>query len=397
MKNTTRATQTREKRANSIPSHKRIDRLKAREIVESLRLGIVPHGYIDEFTFGRDKETERVKKWLGKAEESSLVLIGEYGSGKTHFLDYIYSILLKEGWAISYVSLDPSELPLHRPKRIYEAILRTFRFKTRDRGFRDFLREVAARDKGHELDGHPYLGTVIRRIRSGTEDEYIWQWIEGKPILVGTPPMYDYSTCANIYCNILSGIGWAVKNVLELKGLVILFDEAEVIDSYWYTSYQSDKSWNFLKGLVLMANNSPHLKEERIAPFHLFPHPGRVFLGEKTGLRYPGMMRYLRYIWRAPCDIKLVLAFAPAYGVLEKAPINKMEWLGLSHLRKNYLKEIFARIVSIYEAAYRSRVEKKDILAMIPATNTRLFIKAAVEALDLVRFYPHDTLRNLLK
>jgi len=176
-----------------------------------------------------------------------------------------------------------------------------------------------------------------------------------------------------------------------------LFDEAEVIDSYWYTSYQADKSSNFLKGLVLMAGSSPDLKEERIAPFHLFPYGGRLFLGEKTGLRYSGLARYLRYVWRTPCDIKLVLAFVPAYGVLEQSPINKMTMLGLSHLRKNHLKEIFKRIVSVYEVAYRLRVEKNGILGRIPATNTRMFIKGTIEALDLVRFYPHDDLRNLLK
>ena len=35
-----------------------------------------------------------------------------------------------------------------------------------------------------------------------------------------------------IYIVILSGIGWAAKNILGLKGFLILFDEAENVDSY---------------------------------------------------------------------------------------------------------------------------------------------------------------------
>ncbi|MEA1869857.1 MAG: BREX system ATP-binding domain-containing protein [Euryarchaeota archaeon] len=137
------------------------ERFSTREIIEALRLGIVPHGQVDEFTFGRDYTISQIKEWLIRLGFGSLIVSGEYGVGKTHLLDYTYSSSLKRDWAVAMVALDPSELPLHRPKAIYEAIVRSFKFRTHNGGFREFLREIAASSKWHELQEHEYLGTVL--------------------------------------------------------------------------------------------------------------------------------------------------------------------------------------------------------------------------------------------
>ncbi|MBO3757598.1 MAG: DUF2791 family P-loop domain-containing protein, partial [Candidatus Brockarchaeota archaeon] len=118
------------------------EQLEARKIIEALRLGIVPQKYVEEFTFGREKEIKQIKSWLSNEDESSLILVGEYGVGKTHILEYLYSYLLKDNWAVSIVNLDPNELPFHKPKRVYEAIISSFRFG-KNRNFRDFLKEIS--------------------------------------------------------------------------------------------------------------------------------------------------------------------------------------------------------------------------------------------------------------
>ena len=71
------------------------ERFEARKIIEALRLGIVSHGQVDEFTFGRDKAIGQIKEWLNTQNRRSLIISGEYRVGKTHLLDYFYSSVLK--------------------------------------------------------------------------------------------------------------------------------------------------------------------------------------------------------------------------------------------------------------------------------------------------------------
>lgn len=372
------------------------EQLEARKIIEALRLGIVPQKYVEEFTFGREKEIEQIKSWLINGKESSLILVGEYGAGKTHLLEYLYSYLLKNNWAVSIVELDPNELPFHKPKRVYEAIVSSFRFGIKNGTFRDFLKEIAESEKYYELKDHQYLNVIIKELREGIESEYSFEWIEGKQI-VGNPPMFDYSTSANIYCNILSGIGWASKNILGLNGFVILFDEAETVDSFWYSSYQNDKSWNFLKGMLLMVSNRTELLDENISPFFTSPYSGKIYLGEKTGLQYGGHFPYLRYLWRAPTNIKLIFAFAPSYNILYKEPLNTLRKIEIKNLDEKHLEEISESIIRFYEYAYNFKLKQKNVLKRVPKDKTRMFIKGLVEALDLLRFYPNEKIEELLK
>jgi len=371
-------------------------KIEARKVIEALRLGIVPQKYVENFTFGREEELKQIKAWLENSEESSLILVGEYGVGKTHLLEYLYSFLIKNNWAVSFVELDPNELPFHKPKRIYEAITKSFRFRNVDVGFRDFLKEIARSNRFKELETHHYLKVAIDEIRNGMESEYTFEWIEGKPTLVGNPPMYDYSTCANIYCYILSGIGWASKNILGLNGFVILFDEAESVDSYWYTSYQNEKSWNFLKGILFTASNKVELVEEKISPFHIAPYGGKIYIGERTGLQYCGHLPNLRYIWKFPTNLKLIFAFSPSYNILEKEPISTLRKIEIRHIEEKYLREMIKSIIHIYEVAYEFKVRNRSFIEKLPTNKTRIFIKSLIEALDLMRYYPNESLEKLL-
>jgi len=154
---------------------------KFRRMIEAFRLGIVPHDCIEDFTFGRQAEAEVLRDWLNKQEESTLLVIGEYGTGKTHPLHYAYSYALREGFAVAYIEMDPHEAPFHKPKCVYSRLIRTFRYssqKTRqEKRFRDLLGEVLA--KGFFKD-HIYFSNLIGE----TSDETLWDWIEALESIV---------------------------------------------------------------------------------------------------------------------------------------------------------------------------------------------------------------------
>ena len=90
-----------------------------------------------------------------------------------------------------------------------------------------------------------------------TNIEDLWDWIEARESRAKPwgffsllPGLYDYSTAANIYCYLLSSLGWASREVLGLKGLLLVFDEAETVEMNFY-SQQAQNSRNFLRSLIL--------------------------------------------------------------------------------------------------------------------------------------------------
>jgi len=417
----------------------------ARNIIESLRLGIVPHKYIESFTFGREDEIELIKKWLEGNDDSSLIMSGEYGSGKTHFLEYIHSYALQNKWAVSLVSLDSNEVSFARPKALYEAIIRSFKFRSKNGDFREFLREMAKSNDSYKIDEHKYLGPIISKIRSEKDIEDYFEWIEGLskntyPIVQrkisksGFPsdiefiiegswiwvngntypvkeklkengfiwsnkrkawykrsdeskedrtylPLPSYATSANIYSYIISGIGWAAKNILHLNGFLILFDEAENVDSSMYTSYRGSASWKFLEGLILMASDNEILLSEEI-------YGATKGGGSETLLNYRVMNSDLiRYLWRIPSSVKLLFAFVMS-DILTNDILKMIKKVEIEHLGEDALREILKKITELYGKAYETKSNIKEA-PNIQQHRTRLFIKSLVEILDISRFYPN--------
>ncbi|KKN16993.1 hypothetical protein LCGC14_0970310 [marine sediment metagenome] len=378
-------------------SHVINNRFKPRKIIESLRLGIFPQDYIDSLTFGREREVRKILEWLKDPEEGALISYGEYGSGKTHFLEYIYYLALKENWAVSFVELRPNETPLHKPKAIYEKIINSFKYH-KNKNFETFLREIAENPNSNLINAHHHLGEIVRRIKGNTDFSFCWDWIKGRLNHSGSsiklPPISRFSTWANIICYVLSGIGYAAKNVLGLKGFLILFDEAENIDVSWYNNYQDQKGWNFLRGLILMAENNDQLLNELIKEQFSYTTKSKGTWGEKTKLQYCKKHPY-RYLWKKHCNIKSIFTFTPNLWIFNREPLLSLDKLELNNLKKEALQNVATKVADFYRAAYDFESNKKVYLNL-KQFNTRTYIKAIIEILDLIRFHPNKEIDDLI-
>ncbi len=359
--------------------------LEHRRMVEAFKLGIVPDQAVREFTFGRDDEVGFIREWLADPDRPLLLLIGEYGSGKTHLLEYVRWFALDAGYACSMVELDPNEAPLHRPKRVYAGLIRGFRYTDaggKVRGFRDFIRDLATRRTS--LKDHPFLAQPIQAAKSATESEDLWAWIEGQESW-RYPKLFDYSTSANLYCHILSGLSCGATE-LGLKGLLLLFDEAEILD-VGATSYQIQQGYNFLRGLTLVCKSARELKED-VGYEWRGQRPGRF--GAKSRLQYDGHYPSIPFIWRSPSNLKALFGFAPT-NQLDSTFLRSEERLEIESLSHNVLREVFQHICTVYQGAHnylpndtvRQRVFRhlRDGLG----DNTRMFMKTAIETMDLSR------------
>lgn len=371
-----------------------------RSIIEAFRLGGVPLYKVDNFHCGRQEELNIIQDWLVNGE-GCLRIEGEYGVGKSHLLEMSMNRALHDGWCVATIGIDPNEYSFHKPKNLYQGMIRSFSFIYEGRvgTFRDFIRLLITSNNHisvQKIKNHPFIGLLFKLSSASNQlDERIQNWIEGEG---GTyshmPRLYDTQVAANIYCNIISGLGWAAANILNMKGLLILFDEAESLDKSWYTSYQFKKSENTLRGLIMMANDDIDCRIESIVPLTSGYGRSAGQYGEKTNLQYCGQSRrYYPFLWEAKSHVKMIFSFVP--GMIDAMSknlslflyFNEIPQIQLDHLQEKDYHDLYKKILSVYATAYDYSTGL-DFFNYLPKNKTRTFVKSTVEALDLFRFYP---------
>ena len=372
------------------------EKFKFRRMIEAFRLGIVPCDCAEEFTFGRDEEMEQIAKWLGNPNQSTILIVGQYGTGKTHLLHCAISRALQNDYAVAWVEMDPNEAPFYKPKRVYCRLIQGFRYYSKQdgqlKGFRAFLKEALVKGAFKDHLFFKYLHKY--------EKDIIWDWIEGRESIVrpwgvdnslypDLPGLSDYSTAANTYCYLLSALGWAARVVLGLQGLLLVFDEAETVTAHIY-SYQFRKSKNFLRALICTANGDRRLLR---SPFQ----SGLDYLGIGIGPNTP-------FLYRVPSGLKMLFAFTSTDwnydseyrggGVYQRNPkiveIDATPKIDLRPLTDDAFKDVFEHICLLYDGAYgflAGDVTIDKIFRRVASESgrTRLFVKGSVEALDLAR------------
>ena len=84
-------------------------------------------------------------------------------------------------------------------------------------------------------------------------------------------------------------------------------------------------------------NNESLLKEVRENAIHKHP-TYKGWRGDYTNLQYCGYSQ-LPFLWREPCNVKIILAFAPT-EVLERELLENVDKMQLEHINK----EVFSKI-----------------------------------------------------
>jgi len=375
--------------------------LQAAMAVEAFRLGVVPSQSISEWTVGRNEEIARLTEFLHDHSEGAALVEGAYGAGKSHLLQFLANEAEKMGFAVATAGFDPSEASAAFPKKAYRHLVLGFRAVLDGRmlDFRGFWREVAARPAWRNVLGDHWLfSRVLTRLSAGEElPEADWEFIEarGAGRIGRKKTLYDYSTCANIYCNILSAAARAASEVLGMMGLLVLLDEAEIAGSVMYR-YQAQRGMNFFRGLVMTSNDDDILLEEDLVR-------AETLVGDKSGLIYSAH-HPVRYTTGIPTSLKVAFALTP--GTLQdefsraRDTITRVQ---VDVLSMDQLRELYRRICATYQATYGVKLDnaRRDRLFRLLYTtdriqSTRTFIKAVIEALDYVRFYPEGNVEEMV-
>ncbi|MBF0467492.1 MAG: DUF2791 family P-loop domain-containing protein [Desulfamplus sp.] len=109
----------------------RTPNFRLRRAVERLREGLFDPFGVKLLTNGEsniDQQFEAQINNLEKGKSAHLCICGAYGQGKSHTLNYIWQRAIEENYAVSYINLDPREIPFHNPKQVYRALMENLTF-----------------------------------------------------------------------------------------------------------------------------------------------------------------------------------------------------------------------------------------------------------------------------
>lgn len=140
---------------------------QAQRVVESLRKGIPPDGYVRYFTVGRSTEILSLSQILKEQSGTALLIKANYGSGKTHLLRYLRESALRRNFAVSSVTLDSSSaVRFNRMDQILGAVCRGLEIPASEtgKGIRPFL---------------DFIENQMQKKETGSAWEHIsndWKW-----------------------------------------------------------------------------------------------------------------------------------------------------------------------------------------------------------------------------
>jgi hypothetical protein len=248
-------------------------RLEARQLVESLRLGIAPAQHVAELTINLQDERESIIQALNQAHQQGgavRAVVGEYGYGKSHIVELTTQEALKRNFLVATISLDLLELPPHRPFDIYREAMRRLRYPdTDEEGLEPLLEKTADLERivpqlsnlsPADLDPLVVCLTAIAGTASSRQRKAWINWLMGgrrvklmnrtMPRGIKFPSIYKIGHNARQIAFLLTAVS-ALARLGNYSGLCVLVDEAE---SYSLLQpYQRPKASLFFQAVIYAA------------------------------------------------------------------------------------------------------------------------------------------------
>ena len=382
------------------------------KVVESLRYGIPPEGFVSHFTVGRLSEINELTMRLHNNQAGTLLLKANYGAGKSHLLKFIRETALKQNFVVSSVTLDArSGIRFNRMEQILGEVLKGLEAPNKKEqgisAFLDLICEQARNSNGTEwqritnnnrwntsyLLESPAIFIALRAWYSGRSDKNVIQdWLYQRSkyptkelfheivekanvtyrdefSLTSNLQWISYGTKTQIFdfkSNAYSQAWSALRDIdllaraSGLRGLIILFDEFEDVLS-----------------------NISNINHQEIA----FQNLLQFFSGQQ----FKGMSFFAvtpEFVFKCKHRLSTRDRLDERYVHLDKIPTFEM-----SPLEINHLKELAQKVRVIHGLAYdwdtntnsielglNSIVERLGNIAV--QNRTRQTIKEVVKFLD---------------
>ncbi len=274
-------------------------------------------------------EEEYLASFIRDGGSAFKMIVGEYGSGKTHFLYSVQELAWNHNFVVSYIVLSPQHTPFHKLELVYQAIVSNLAYPQSpeellsgyERGISALLRSWFA-DRCSELEGAGLSGDDLRQelaaylanlpafdsisfsravkqafsalLKNADDDfENIVQWLNGEGYIravhspFGILQRIDKSTAFSM---IRSLVQWVRS--MGYSGLVVLMDEGERVSSM--TTKQREILLNNLRELIDECGHA-HFQNS----FFVYAVPDENFLEGRAQI-YEALKQRLATIFEIP-------------------------------------------------------------------------------------------------
>jgi hypothetical protein len=122
------------------------DNFFLRRAVERIRDGLFDPLGVQWLTSGEEKLNQLFDQGVTRLETGRpchLCICGAYGQGKSHSLTYLKQRALAENFVVSYINLDPRQVPFHDFKTVYRALMGAMTFPDGENSFTEIWQQAA--------------------------------------------------------------------------------------------------------------------------------------------------------------------------------------------------------------------------------------------------------------
>lgn len=217
---------------------------EAEKVLESLRKGIPPAGYVRAFTVGRKAELAELERSMHSTngKGTARLIRANYGSGKSHLLRVTREMALASGYAVSFITMDSrGGVRGNRMDQLFSEFCRNIEIPNREgHGLHTLFeafegaplsgKQASDREKILSNSWHPSV------LQSRGTDRALWLWCRREgwwrdsvinhfmrgEYFTKTPREEFYNECWRA----LGGLQ-RVAQIAGMKGLVLLVDEFE--------------------------------------------------------------------------------------------------------------------------------------------------------------------------
>ena len=377
------------------------EKFEAVRIVEILRSGISSRYLANIFLYGREALLEAIQQDLEAVAEGALrtlILRGDYGEGKTHFLNAIFNLAQERNFAVSSVVLS-KDTPFNRLDLVYpKLIAETYLPDTVEPGLEALLRDIPPNsDMALELmefvrqELHPKIACVLENYWQ-TPDSYhryllyndlAGEWMPLKilrslnqinfnknvklPKFIARQGVWDY---LRFWAYLIRARGY--------KGWVILFDEFELVGALG------------VGGRGEAYCNLAHF---------IFPREGMAPESTFVVFSIASSFWTIHLLSERKPDLEKIPAWFISRGERQKAELAKRAMnallqrsVTLSPLTAEKVQQLLSAIKDMHAYAYEWNpfIDMYEIAEKVKHDRLRTKIRYAIEYLDLKYLYQRE-------
>ncbi|NOT59970.1 MAG: DUF2791 family P-loop domain-containing protein [Acidobacteria bacterium] len=407
---------------------------EAQHIVRKLgESGIPPTRGLEAYTVGMDSvlgtiENEYLKGYLRDGGSSFKLVVGEYGSGKSHFLFRLRDLAWQNGYVVSRTELSPKECPYDNQLKVYQAVVNNLIYHDPDpqiadtQGIEAFLEnhffhtmrmlgvEQMLTSVGLDKRVELWLDTILRfKVESPSyrhavyfylkavaeekeaDKRILGAWLRGETVALKDVRAFSISERMDrtVAFKMLRSLSQLV-NELGYVGLVLLFDEGDRMVSIGSSRTEKAACDNLREVIDRCAGES--------LPATMFAYAVPPYFVTNIAPQYEALSQ------RVSSKVK----FSRKNPFSVQISLDQLDYPGEELLRK-----IGERLLDVYQVAYGSKftpaLQSQNIAqladtcaALLSTSHRRHFVKSLIDMLseqraDGERLYENDNVQTVVR